>query len=151
MTEVFPIVPASARTLWTLAVILLTLMPVLALLGTFAWTSQKTSFEASREGLRVRDPLYGRRLPLEALRLDEARTVDLGREPSLRPRRRTNGVGVPGYRAGWFRLQGGERALLFVTDPGRVLYLPTTQGFAVLLSAREPGALLDALRRAGSM
>ena len=34
----------------------------------------------------------------------------------LRPGLRTMGTGLPGYRAGWFRLRNGEKALLYLTE-----------------------------------
>ena len=55
---------------------------------------------------------------------------------------------MPGYRSGWFRLRDGEKALLYVTDPTRVVYVPTTEGYSVLLSVAEPDVFLSSLRRA---
>ena len=51
-----------------------------------------------------------------------------------------------GYRAGWFRLRNGEKALVYVTDPSRVVYIPTTEGYAVMVSPHEPDAFLAAVR-----
>ncbi len=62
-------------------------------------------------------------------------------------RTRTNGAGLPGYQAGWFRLQSGEKALVFVTDLERVVYVPTNEGYSLLLSVEEPDEFLDALTR----
>jgi crotonobetainyl-CoA:carnitine CoA-transferase CaiB-like acyl-CoA transferase len=59
---------------------------------------------------------------------------------------RTNGVGLPGYRAGWFRLRNGEKALAFVTDVHRVTYLRTTDGYSVLLSVEQPQQFASALQ-----
>jgi hypothetical protein len=90
---------------------------------------------------------WGRRLPWGALHLEQARVVDLRREPDFRPRRRRAGTALPGYQSGWFRLANGQRALLFVTAWHRVLYVPTSAGYALLLSPQDPEAMLDALRR----
>ena len=107
-----------------------------------------TAYEVSDAGLRVRGTLYGRRVPGAALRPDAARAVDLAAEPALAPVRRTNGLGLPGYGAGWFRLASGERALAFLTDPARVVHVPTTAGYALLLSVDDPGGFVRALRAA---
>lgn len=56
------------------------------------------------------------------------------------------GTGLPGYQAGWFRLTNGERALLYLTDRRRAVYVPTTAGYSVLLSPAEPDAFVSALR-----
>jgi hypothetical protein len=58
------------------------------------------------------------------------------------------GTAVDGYRAGWFELYNGERALLYVTDPSRVVYLPTTEGYTIMLSVTDPAVFLSSLARA---
>ena len=75
-----------------------------------------------------------------------AKVADLAADPEHRPVLRTNGAGLPGYGSGWFKLANGEKALLFVTDR-RVVYLPTREGYAVLLSVADPEAFLEALRQ----
>lgn len=112
-----------------------------------------TTYEVGPAGLRVRGTLYGRLVPAAALRAGEARRVDLAAEPDLTPVVRTNGIGLPGYGAGWFRLAGGARALAFVTDRARLVHVPTAAGYALLLSADDPDGLVTALRgltRAGA-
>ena len=70
-------------------------------------------------------------------------------EPALTPQRRTMGTGLPGYQAGWYRLKNGERALLYLTDRSRAVYVPTTAGYSVLLSPAEPDAFMSAIRSIG--
>ena len=48
---------------------------------------------------------------------------------------------------GWFRRSGGGRIYAVLTDKSSVVYLPTTGNYAMLLSIREPDALLEALGR----
>jgi hypothetical protein len=86
-------------------------------------------------------------VPWAALRVKEARVVDLAREADLEPRSRRVGTGLPGYAAGWFRLRNGERALLYLTARRRVLYVPTTAGYTILLSPGDPEGMLAELRR----
>ena len=57
------------------------------------------------------------------------------------------GTAMRGYRSGWFRLRNGDRALLYLTDQTRAVYVPTTEGYSVLLSPADPDAFLVALRR----
>ena len=54
-------------------------------------------------------------------------------------------VGLPGYSEGWFRLVNGEKALLFVTDRSRVVYIPTKDGYSILLSTSKPEELLKSM------
>ncbi len=53
---------------------------------------------------------------------------------------------MPGYRAGWFRLANGEKALLYVTDPHKVAYVPTRAGYSLLLSVDRPTEFVERLR-----
>jgi hypothetical protein len=119
---------------------------VMVLLASFVYASRWVTCEVSPEGLAIRGDLYGRRLSREMLVTGEARVVDLTESPGYRPVWRTNGAGLPGYGSGWFRLGNGEKALIFVTDRRRVVYLPIRAGYAVLLSVLEPERFLAALR-----
>jgi hypothetical protein len=58
---------------------------------------------------------------------------------------RTLGTGLPGYKAGWFRLGNGEKALVYLTDLERAVYVPTRAGYSLLLSPADPQAFLNAL------
>lgn len=149
MAEVFHIVPATVRSsaLLPLAgVLLAVLVGAALLLGASLRGSQKATFEVSPGGLRLRGDLYGRRVPAAELRGGAARVVDLDGDAPLRPVIRTMGTALPGYRAGWFRLANGEKALLYVTDPRRVVYVPTRAGYALLLSVDRPTEFVERLR-----
>jgi hypothetical protein len=132
------------RVIWIVALIVAVMVGsiVLVLVG-----ARGPKFEVSPEGLRLRGSLYGRFIPASQLRLDAARVVDLGGTPELRLKWRTNGVGLPGYSAGWFSLYNGEKALVFLTHRGRILYIPTTAGYSLLLSPDDPDAFLATLRK----
>mgnify|MGYP000029441582 CR=1 FL=1 len=145
MREVFPIVPAPAS---TVLVSLALLLPVLLILLYLVLAPRLVRFELSPEGLAIRGELYGRRIPARELIVDHARPVDLRTDTDRRLARRTNGVGLPGYRSGWFRLANGEKALVFVTDQSRVVYIPTRRGYAVLLSVERPEEFINRLRLA---
>jgi hypothetical protein len=147
MVETFTIVPASSRSLWILLGILaVVLTTVLGLLVLSARGATASRFELSEEGLRLRGDLYGRLIPASALRGGAARIVDLRTERELAPQFRTMGTAVPGYRAGWFRLRNGAKALLYLTDGTRAVHVPTTAGYDVLLSPRAPERFVERLR-----
>ena len=86
------------------------------------------------------------KIPLSDLRGGSARRVDIATGSDLQPVRRTMGTGLPGYRSGWFRLRNGQKALLYVTDPSKVVYLPTRLDFAVMVSPNDPDGFLSAVR-----
>lgn len=108
---------------------------------------QAPAFEATGDGLRIRGTLFGRTIPATALRLSEARIVDLRTTPTLQPTWRLFGVGLPGYRAGWFRLGNKEKALVFLGRGHRALYIPTSAGYALLIAPNDPDGCLGSLKR----
>ena len=172
MNDVFPIVPAPKRAyflLYGLGVFLflgaltatlmaaaqqqpalypiaLILAPVAALLFYIAASSQHSFIEVTRESLRVRRDLFGRRLATSTLDLSQVRVVNLIESKLLRPKWRLFGTAVPGYLSGWFKLHDGRRALLFVTDQNRVVCLPWRDGRLLLVSVAEPERFLERLR-----
>jgi hypothetical protein len=149
MSDVFVMTPATTKPLWFLGAISALLVGLLLLFGYFAYSSRATRFELSSDGLSIRGNLYGRTLPWSSLQLDLARVVDLRNAVDVQPTLRTNGIGLPGYQAGWFRTRERGKALLFVTDRSRVVVVPTHQGYTLLLSVADPQAFLQALRRSG--
>jgi hypothetical protein len=98
--------------------------------------------------LDVRATLYRKRVPAAALDLGRARVVDLAERTELRPWLKSNGMSVPGFHAGHFRLRGDfGKAFCLLTQRQRVLWLPLREGKEqFLLSLEKPQALLDALK-----
>lgn len=143
----FMIAPATGRAIWLIALVPgVILVIVIGVLGAAIVSSRSARFEVSQEGLRLRGDVYGRLIPAEHLRGAAAMRVDFAATPELTPRWRTMGTGLPGYRAGWFRLRNGEKALLYVTDTNRVVYIPTTEGYSLMLSPANPERFLSTLR-----
>ncbi|HTQ03677.1 MAG TPA: PH domain-containing protein [Polyangiaceae bacterium] len=149
MPSTFQIVPATGT--WVLGVMVAACFALLGFVairvGSAMVGSQRASFEVSDAGLRLRGDFYGRVIPRAKLVGHGIRIVDLERESGLRPVRRLLGTGLPGYRAGWFRLANGEKALLYVTDESNVVYVPTTENYCVLVSATDPQRFAEQLRQ----
>ncbi len=145
--QTFPMIPAGSGVYYVIAPALLILLAVAGLMGYLAFASKHVRFDVSPHGLHIAGDIYGRTIPHDHLVVDRGRAVNLKQEPNLRLAARTNGSGLPGYAAGWFRLKDGEKVLAFVTDQTRVVYLPTTDGYALLLSVADPNAFLDAVRQ----
>lgn len=144
--DVFSIAPPTGRAMWLVLMIPgLVVALVVGLLAVSVVGARSARFEVSPEGLRLRGDLYGRLIPVDQIRGLTATRVDFQANPELTPQRRTMGTGLPGYRAGWFRLRNGERALLYLTDSSRAVYVPTRAGYGVLLSPAEPDKFLAAL------
>ena len=126
-----------------LVIVILAIVAAVLLLGL-----RPARFEVTAEGLRIRGSVFGRLIPAAQLNTAGARIVDLNASPELRPKWRTNGIGLPGHLSGWVRLANHEKALVFLTDRNRVVYIPTKAGYSVLLSPADPDAFLTALRAA---
>jgi len=84
-------------------------------------------------------------IPAGHLVAGAARHVNLAQMPELQPARKTMGTSFSGYQSGWFRLRNGDRALLYLTDRQKAVYVPTTEGYGVLLSPSQPEQFVAAL------
>lgn len=119
-------------------------MVVVALLILMAM--RRAGVVVERDALIVQAGFYTLKLPLTELQ-GEARVVDLSKDPQLSPKWRSNGIGLPGFQAGHFRLRDGSKAFLMLTDTARVLVLEERSGRKILLSVERPDALLRDLQR----
>ncbi|MDJ0736388.1 MAG: PH domain-containing protein [Nostocaceae cyanobacterium] len=146
MTEVFKIIPAPAKTLWSVGIFALLMLAMFCLAIYIGYSSRHVQFQLSETELRIKGDLYGRTIPIASLVVDQAVQVELNRESPYKPRWRTNGIGLPGYSSGWFKLKNGEKGLLFVTDSPNVVYIPTTDNYSLLMSVEEPEKFLESLK-----
>ncbi len=145
--EAFPISPASAKPLWFVAVVCVVLAVVFVALAWTAYSARHSRVEIQGDHLRLVGDFWGRRIPFSLLDMSRIRIVDLNRTPEYYPKRRTLGTGLPGYASGWFRLRGGEKALVYLTNRQHVVYMPTSAGYVLLLSIEEPERFVAALRQ----
>ena len=151
MSEVFPIVPASAKPIWLLAGICLLLLMIFFALAYTGYSARYSRFEVGERQLSLVGDFWSRSIPIDSILLGEATILDLTRSSDYSPKRRTFGTGLPGYTSGWFRLRNGEKALAYLTRRESVVYLPTSLGYSLLLSADRPQELLTALRSRTSL
>lgn len=147
MRETFPFEPAGAGPVLFFGGLLLFLGLLLAALGSFSWASKRGVVELDEGGLRIRADLYGRRIPWSSIRADGVSVVDLSGNGTWKVTARTNGAGLPGYLSGWFRMSGGDKALLFVTRKDAVVRVPTTDGYSLFVSVKEPARFAEAVKR----
>ncbi|HLS84446.1 MAG TPA: hypothetical protein VK016_07280 [Arenimonas sp.] len=136
---------AEGARLWVvlgsqLAVMAITLAVLLPMLR------REISFDDRR--IRVKATWYTRASEVGQFDLDQARVLDLREHTAYKPAFKTNGLAVPGLQAGHFRLRNKAKAFCLVSDPGRVLLLPHTDGTLWLLSFESPRAVLSVLREA---
>jgi hypothetical protein len=147
MTSIFPIIPAGSKPLYLMIPIFLILIGVFFIVALTLYGSKRASLHLSPAGLSFRGDLYGRKLiPVQHLRTTDTRIVNLEQETGLRPAGKRIGTGLPGYASGWFSLQSGEKALVYLTDGRKAVYIPTDLGYSILASVTEPEKLLAELQ-----
>lgn len=96
------------------------------------------------------DSGFGSRLiALQRFASRGVREIDLTQHPQLRPLLKTWGIGLPGFRAGWYRLRDGRKALCLITDRTNVCLLEDDTGLVYLVSLDDPAPLRRALQNTG--
>ncbi len=143
----FDLTPAPTLTLLTLGLIAILLVAFGLMFVWSAWGASHSSINITNDSLTVRIPLYGRVVAIANVSPERARVLSFEESQEVKSATRTNGIGLPGYAAGWFKLPNGSRALMSITQ-GRVLFIPTTEGYSLWLSVVDPDAALTQLRSA---
>lgn len=147
MERVFGIIPASSAPyifIWAISILLIAVIVLFVYIG---HSSRNMTYVVSDEGLHIKGGLYGRMIPSADIVPEDIRVMDLNTETAYQPKWRTNGIGLPGYAAGWFKLQNKEKALCFLTDRSRVVYIPTSKDYSVMLSTAQAEELASLLKR----
>lgn len=145
--DVFAITPASPKPTWLLMAVCVLLAGMLVMMVYVAYSSRHARVEMSSDRIKLVGDLWGRELPLDVLDVSKTRVLDITRDSEYALHRRTLGTGLPGYASGWFKLENGEKALAYVTDRRRVVYVPTAKGYSLLLSVDDPEAFIETLQR----
>jgi len=144
--RVFEIQPSSNTVLYMVIPLCILLLAVMVLLVACYISSKRASFTINNGTLEISATLYGRKIPLSDIRKEDVARINPGEDAGLQTRWRTNGIGLPGYSEGWFRLKNGKKALLFVTDKNRSVLVPTKKDFVLILSPADPDEFIRAIR-----
>jgi hypothetical protein len=141
--QVYPIAPGSSSTLLFTGIVVgfLLLFPFVLLLIPL-WPG-KIELVVSDAGLQISGSMYGRLISHPDG--TSARKWVPSDEPGYQPVSRTNGIGLPNYRGGWFRLANGSKALVFLTDESRSVLVPTNEEYTLLTSPQDPDGFISAL------
>ena len=150
MERVFSIIPATTSPylfIWIFSVVMgVIILGVIGMLVMFGYQARHAQFTVNERGLNISPGLYSRFIPKENINTAGVKVINLNTDSAYKPKWRTNGAGLPGYAAGWFKLENKEKALVFVTDRSRVVYIPTSENYSVLLSVPEAEELADLLQ-----
>ncbi len=145
--KVFPIIQGSSSAMWMFFGIILFLLLLAAFFTFLTFSTRNIRCEVDSRGIRIRGGLYGRFIRSESVNVEMVRVLDLESDVEFQPKIRKNGIGIPGLKQGWFRLRNTQKALLFVTDVSRVVYIPTHEGYSVLFSTPAPEAFAKYVRK----
>lgn len=121
---------------------------LLATIGFFSWIywqANTAGMSVSAKTLDIKVPLYSQSIALSHLQLQHARQINLQDKETPSLSWRTNGVGLPGYSLGWFRLESGNKAFAAISDSHNVVMLPTDLGYTLLVSTADAPSFLAAL------
>jgi hypothetical protein len=121
-------------------------IPMALAIWLMAWSIRRRRVVLDGDRLRIAAGINSADIAVAELDLEAASIVRLDSAPALRPRLKTFGTSMPGYRAGHFRLRDRSRAFVLLTDHSKVLAMPQRNGRRLLLSLEKPQALLDALK-----
>lgn len=112
-----------------------------------AHSSRHSAFLVGNGELKIKG-FRGRSIALANLSIDDARGLDLKQEKEFAVKGNVQGTKMPWYKAGSCRLRNGEKAMVYLTDERRTQYIPTTNGYALLMSVNQPREMLKALKAA---
>ena len=146
MEKTFGIFPASNAPFIFLVAIGIFFILLIGFFAFIGYSARNVIFNVSDEGLRIQGGIYGRFIPRNDIFIDDARVIDMNASQEYKPRFRTNGIALPGYSEGWFKLKNGEKALLFVTNRSNVVYIPTGKDYSVMLSAEDSEGLYESIK-----
>ena len=108
--------------------------------------SKKVVYEITPTHLAIKGDMFGDTIALSSLKLNEMCLIDISRKVPQSLRWKLWGTGLPGYYSGEYALRGGERALVFISDKKRTVYIPRIGAESLLLSVDNPGLFMLALR-----
>ena len=126
---------------------------VMALAGAFAyflWGAFHSNVTIEGGSIRLQVPIYPVAIPLDSIDAERTKILNLESHHELKPAIRTNGLGVPGYWLGHFRLKNGHRARLALTTRSSAAYVPVDERTALLISVDQGEKFIEALKGAAA-
>lgn len=146
MEKVFPIVPVSNKPVYIMLGFDLLMVAILIFTLYMTFSIKTARFKLSSAGIEVKGDMYSRSVPMSKLEREKARIIKLEKGSQLYPKWKTNGIALPGYLSGWFKLNNGHKALLFVSDKTQVVYVPTRDGYDLMVSPVDAEKFLKELK-----
>jgi hypothetical protein len=128
--------------------IIVTLL-ILPLAAIFFYSPGHPKYTITSEGLTIHDRFYPVTVKAADVDIEHIRVVDIRTDPHWRLTARTNGISARYYKAGWFRVAGGEKVRMYrTTSQSLVLLLPKDDRAPVLVEVKQPDTFIQELRQA---
>jgi hypothetical protein len=128
--------------------IIVTLL-ILPLAAIFFYSPGPPKYAITSQGLTIHDRFYPITVKAADVDIEHIKVVDIGTDSRWRLTARTEGIGFRYYKAGWFRVAGGEKVRMYrTTSPRLVLLPPKGKSAPVLLEVRQPEAFIQELQQA---
>ncbi len=110
----------------------------------------KFTIVVSSSYIRAYSPIMFK-VNVERSQVAHVSVVNLEKAAYLKPTIRLFGVGLPGYKLGWFKLANGAKAFLAVTSSGEAVVIELRDGTYVILTPKDFEDFVEALRINGWM
>jgi hypothetical protein len=137
----FEVIPQPKGNVFAFPIIMIifvfiTMLVITWLMVGTIFTTKNTSISIKDGEVVINSFLYGRKIPIENILINEIKTINLKQDEEYGISVRTNGISLPSYKSGWMRLKNGERALVYLTNEEKVLLMPT-KDFVILFSMEK--------------
>ncbi len=132
---------------WVIIAVILAVIAVVVVLILLPILTFK--IQVSSQEVRV-GGLLSPKVVVERKNLLYSEVLNLSKHPELKPVVRLFGIGLPGYRVGWFKLSNGSKAYLAVGNwSGEAVVLKLRDERMVILAPSNVSGLIRALESLG--
>jgi len=143
----FEVIPQPKGNVFAFPIIMIIFVSIVMLFIT--WLMVGTIFATKNTSISIKDGevainsfLYGRKIPIENILINEIKTINLNQDKEYGISVRTNGINLPNYKSGWMRLKNGKKALVYLTNEEKVLFMPT-KDFVILFSMEKTDEFIN--------
>ena len=129
-----------------IAEIILSFLVSLPIATVLYFFTQRLEISIQSHSLYIKTGLCTEIIPLLQLRIDQIDAIRIKEKKQWQPKLRENGISLANYNSGWFLLNNGMSAL-FVGGGDFFLTIPTKMNFVIMIGAKSPSILIDAIVR----
>ena len=126
--------------------VFITMLVITWLMVGTIFTTKNTSISIKDGEVVINSFLYGRKIPIENILINEIKIINLNQNEEYGISGRTNGISLPNYKSGWIRIKNGKRALIYLTNKEKVLLLPT-KDFVILFSMEKTEKFINRIKK----